>query len=83
MLKVKPKKHWNDSSSWSIVESMNDMLLQLTRKDINIVTIFLIYECRWNDNHRQCFLDFFSCFFVVKAWKQIPLLVQYVENMDV
>ncbi len=40
VLKVKLKKHWNDSSSWSIVESMNDVLLQLTHKDINIVTIF-------------------------------------------
>jgi len=40
MLKVKPKKHWSDSSSQGIVESMNDVLLQLTHKDINIVIIF-------------------------------------------
>jgi len=40
MLKVKPEKHWRDSSSWGIVESMNDVLLQLTHKNINIVTIF-------------------------------------------
>ncbi len=40
MLKVKPEKHWNDFSSWGIVESMNDVLLQLIHKDTNIVTIF-------------------------------------------
>jgi uncharacterized protein with von Willebrand factor type A (vWA) domain len=39
MLKVKPKKHWNDSSSRGIVELMNDVLLQLTHKDINIVNL--------------------------------------------
>jgi uncharacterized protein with von Willebrand factor type A (vWA) domain len=40
MLKVKPEQHWSDSSSWGIVELMNDVLLQFIHKDTNVVTIF-------------------------------------------
>jgi hypothetical protein len=40
MLKVKLEKYWSDFSSWGIIESMNDVLLHLTHKDINVVTIF-------------------------------------------
>jgi hypothetical protein len=37
MFKVKhtPKKHWIDYSSWGIVESMNDLLLQSTHNVVN------------------------------------------------
>ncbi len=59
---------------------MNNVLLQLTHKDINIVTIFKSMNVDGMTTIDNTSWIFFH-FYVVKAWKQIPLLVQCVEKL--
>jgi hypothetical protein len=62
MFKVKhtPKKHWVDSSSWGIVESLSDLLLQSIHKVVN----FLFVNVDEVTTIGNAFLFFFShlCF---------------------
>jgi hypothetical protein len=79
MFKVKhtPKKHWVDSSSWGIVESMSDLFLQSIRKVVNFLFVNMD-EVTTIGNASYIFFHIY----VFQAWKGIPLLV-CVEKVEV
>jgi hypothetical protein len=64
MLKVKLEKHWRDSSSWGIVESMSDLLLQSIHKVVNFLFVS-VDEVTTIGNASYIFFHIY----VVQAWK--------------
>jgi hypothetical protein len=79
-IKHTPKKHWNDSTNWGVVESMNNLLLQSIWNVIvvvnfifvNVNEVTMINSASWISIH----------LYVVHGWKRIPLLI-CVKKVDV
>jgi len=82
MLKVKNvgRKHWNNSSSWGMVEVMHNVLLNVTKATLAFVayTNISIDEVKTINNTQWLSIHLY----VVQAWKRIPILL-YVETIRV
>ncbi len=72
MFKVKNvgRKHWNNSSSWGMVEVMHNLLINVTKATLAFVayTSISTYEVRTINNIQWLSIHLY----VVQAWKRIP-----------
>jgi hypothetical protein len=72
-IKHTPKKHWNDSRNWGIVESMNNLLLQSSWNVVIVVNFIFVNvdEVTIINNASWIYIHLY----IVHGWKRIPLLM--------
>jgi hypothetical protein len=75
LLNVKhtPKKHWNDSTNWGIVESIYNPLLQSTWNVIIVVNFIFVNVNEVTMTNNASWISFHLC--VVHGSKRIPILI--------